>query len=220
MYFDKLKMSFIHIPKNAGTSIEQTLLQTYYNSDLKLYERIAFDTIAKNKLLWSTISLMYSTNYVPDTIDKEIITVIRNYHEKLSDCEPKDMILFTVVRNPYARIESLYKFTCSYKLYTFPEFIHRWFGPNHYHLRELFDKTQVSYICDASGKIDPRVQILKYESLTDDWRAFCKQHKLKCKTLLRENVSNQSTKIKWTKSLRKLVSEHFREDFEQLGYTI
>jgi hypothetical protein len=165
---------------------------------------------------------MFSTNYVPNSIDKEITTNIRSYHHKLEQCEPKNTIVFTVVRNPYARIESLYKFTNSYKFYTFSEFIHRCFGPNQYHLNEFIVETQVSYICDASGKIDPRVQILKYESLADDWYAFCKQHRFKCNTLLRENISNQSDKIKikWTKSLRKIVYEHFHDDFEQLGYTI
>jgi hypothetical protein len=45
MFFDKLNTYFIHIPKNAGTSIEQTLLQTYYNSELILYKQVASDTI-------------------------------------------------------------------------------------------------------------------------------------------------------------------------------
>ena len=103
MILSNQKLIFIHIPKNAGTSIENFLIDKYY-----LKEDILIKII--NYLKKYSKLTVYLWLYVP-LIFLHIKNLIFEYHKKLNEYNLencKDYKIFTVLRHPQDRIISFY----------------------------------------------------------------------------------------------------------------
>jgi len=223
MYFKKINMIFIHIPKNAGTSIEESIWE-YYGDELpsiikKLIKMskapIVCDVLVKKKLYENKIAEIVSTFFI-----KFYHKTILDYKADISKNNP---ITFTVVRHPQNRLISLYKYMQFYKYISFEEFLKKFvLNCKSHNFSSRFTTTQVSFLCNETGNLDERIHILRYETLDLDWYNFCKKYDIKCYKLVYENksVTNKSVDVIWTDEMRKIVYDKYKDDFTTFGYNI
>ena len=142
--YHSLKAIFIHIPKAGGTSIEETI------SDFPLFRQKLV-----NKYNWYG-NIKHQNNQQTYELDHSTMAYLKN------NCKYYDnnYFIFSVIRNPYARLVSEYHY-CKYQysrliknLNTFNDFV--------YELKEKFDYI----ILDAySNTINMPQQLLTQEFL-------------------------------------------------------
>ena len=96
------KIYFIHIPKTAGTTIENILYDTYKNNYSISIKKIKNNKNINEKLKINNIHI--SPHHIPPVLFKSnILNYITNNY-----------IVFAIVRNPYDRIISDFKFWIEY----------------------------------------------------------------------------------------------------------
>ena len=230
MINDEKQIIFIHIPKNAGTSIEHALMSSK--------ESIDMDTNKLEYIKWKIekydpLKLHRHSKY-PDYINYE--------PEKW-----KTYTKFAVIRNPYDRIVSWYNYLkklCEqyeelwlnaqlnakhgqlHKImnekpprfnYTFKQFVY-----NHYKIaelvsiaigqpwnyRELFDP-QFYWVDDS-------VEILKYENLKEDFNKLLPNIKLPLKN--KSIRSKESFVEYYTRETADKIYNEYTEDFKKYNY--
>uniref|UniRef100_A0A6C0K4R2 Uncharacterized protein n=1 Tax=viral metagenome TaxID=1070528 RepID=A0A6C0K4R2_9ZZZZ len=188
MWIPNLNLIFIHIPKNAGTSMEHALLKIGM-PERYIIDGVISDAIRKNELLWTMI--MYCIVHDIDNY-RYFAPYIRDYHQIYTDFgeiinkSSKKPCIMTIIRHPRQRAISLYKFTHSYKFMSFSYFIEKILLTNK--IPEL-SNTQYSMLCDYNGNLDNDIVILRHENLDSDWETFCQKNNIPFVRLGRENTS-------------------------------
>lgn len=167
------KCIFVHIPKSAGISIEQIFLDDLdldFNNRTALLLGINLNTkIGPPRLSHLTSEEYFKLHF----ISKELFD---RYYK------------FTVVRNPYDRIYSFYKYLGFIHLISFETFVLKYLNKIfnderfEYFLRPMYD-----YVYDHEGKLLVDY-IAKLENLKNDFSQVAKQLKLENYTL--QNLNN------------------------------
>ncbi len=128
------------------------------------------------------------------------------------------MTSFAVVRDPFARFESLARF------------IHREEGglPEDYLLRlkallsdpvrsnHVLLRPQHRFVCDETGAV--RTRILRHERLAEELAALAAERGLALVPPPRRNVSPGGHPFVWDAELRDAVRARYAEDFARFGY--
>lgn len=200
------KPVFIHISKNAGTSII----------------RSAGDTI---------------TSAGHQTADRWIAR------------HGREQPLFAVIRNPFDRVLSEYSYRrgryeggeanphLANLDRPFDAWVRSTFRDGEYRTRSFFDDSGVSFnefnmVDDCLIWFQPQTrwigdggvrlvdELLRFEHLDDDWRAFCLRHGID-RRLGHANFSQRDRDYRayYTDESREIVWEYYRVDFEAFGYT-
>lgn len=197
------KAIFIHIPKNAGESIEKTL--GIYGGD-------------PNETLWGTLGNNVVLQHFSAT---EVKHFIKN--DELWNTYFK----FAVVRNPWSKAVSEYNWylrfgpNCSFKQWVF-SLRHRIEINDLIHPMEIgHNIPQHRFIQSSSGEclVD---QVLRFESLNDDFKKLAGDRGWNVKL-----SHNKKTKSKSTKDFREYydddtineVERLYRKDIEIFGYS-
>lgn len=205
MISHKHKTIFVHIPKAAGQSVELAFLQ---DAGLSWEDRASFllrpnDDPRKGP---ARLAHLYADEYVKyGYIDQDSFD---SYYK------------FAVVRHPYERAISEYRFRNSWRE-----------GPLWYFLRsnngdDLIDKNrhmvpQARFLFDGNGKclVD---KIIKFENIQDEIEPVLKDLIGPEATLPRRNVSKPSSKLFWPAKLKpahkKKLYEMYKDDFKLLNY--
>lgn len=204
-----MKVLFCHIPKTAGTSIEQVLSEKYNYPDwMMLIHKLS--TIVRRCKYY---------NYVPD-------------------------YSFTVVRNPYDRIASIFKHTRMLYKMDYDRLV-----KNHkINLQDISRGRYVDYIKYTTLGFDDWLKYVFYERVEDrlltmrivplgiiqsqsefidcdydiDIIKFEELHKLEEKLnvqLPKLNVSSEQP-IVWTETGKKIIQDAWGEDFVRFGYQV
>lgn len=125
---------------------------------------------------------------------------------------------FSVVRNPYSKALSSWRYCPSTKDKSLVEALSN--PPKeeeNFHDYLHFTMTQTSLL-SKDGKIYVD-ELLRYENLNDQWRNFCDKHEIAAGDL---PTLNKSTRKKAKKELTseeiRLINELFTEDFHTFGY--
>ena len=204
--FDK-KLVFVHIPKCAGSSIEQAL-----NIDYSMGLR-SFDGIRCSQLQISNINNLqnveraYTNNtspqHLPASVLKKIIPHIFEEYTK-----------FTIVRNPYDKLVSEYLYTNHKCHMTFENFIKYAFNLSKFERHVEFDShlnTQSSFVYESNKLLVDKV--FKFENINDvfSWLQLSVVH---------FNSTNRVTPWQeyYTPELMQLVYNFYKQDFDNFNY--
>lgn len=199
------KTIFVHIPKTAGQSVEQVFLDDLglsWDEREPLLLRYNIDPAAGPERL----AHLYADEYV------------RLGH--IDQARFDSYFKFAVVRNPYDRILSEYRYRKSHK--TGPLW---WFLRKH-HKTDLTDLArhvvpQTRYLLDADGNclVD---QIVHFENLSEEIAPVFERIFGEPKELPRRNLSRDDSRRKSRAELsdrnRALIYKKFKSDFDFLGY--
>ena len=205
------KIIFIHLYKNAGSSIKRSLESSFVHSsnDPDLLK------VIKRKLFYSKLRILYGAKS----------------HTILSDLSPSldlfKFFSFCVVRNPWDREFSLYRYILTSRVHflhdqvvnlgSFSSFLD-------WRLSSMQCQTQTSFV-ELNGKIAVN-RVLRYENLESEFSAL--SHELGFKSGLK--VYNKTPDI--SKSIqsssdyrdfynakdRQLVADAFRDDVSNFDY--
>ena len=188
MIIKNLKLIFIHIPKNAGSSV------------LEFFD---WDKIRGEK---------YGKKYGKKHGG------VKHYAKKLGK-KYYEYCSFTIIRNPWDRMVSLYFYYRERKVreaqqYEFKEWIL---------LPELITgdiwHTQISYLTDLNEEIDVDF-ILRFENIEEDWKQLLQDICLPYGKLPHINTSeHEDYRSYYDNKTIGFVQDSCREDIEQFGYT-
>ena len=125
---------------------------------------------------------------------------------------------FSVVRNPYSKALSSWRYCPSTKDKSLLEALSN--PPKeeeNFHDYMHFTKTQTSMLTrDGEIYVD---ELLRYENLNEEWRNFCDKHEIAAGDLpMLNKTARKKTKEELTSEEIKLINELFAEDFETFGY--
>lgn len=224
-------VTFVRIPKNASTSIYESLG--------------AANTIRNEK-----ISRLYSSRHSIKTSEERYKgkvapshCVLREAVDKLGD-EILEVPSFGVVRNPYDRLASMYCHARSYNLmfhlsqdfqdYSFgsfcrallelegrSNFLHAYsVGPNPIDILIAHSLTQKSYLI-LNDKIGVD-RVLKFENINEEFKKFITDYKILNvdPVLPHKNSPNRAAyKDFFCKETKKIVKRMWEEDLDEFKYT-
>lgn len=199
---------FIHVPKCAGTTIE--------------------------KIIGTSTHKEYYCRWDEKPKDSAKTLQHYTYLELKKDLKIKwdDYYIFSVVRNPYERFVSEYKFRKSIYLKhkktkqdpgSFSEFIENLSIKKNLRI-PTFDahlETQTSFLQNKSEKIEKSISIFKFENLKTCW------DKLEQKTgvLYKDNYWSRKAKDNihyqdfYTPKTKAIIYDFYKEDFDNFGYS-
>lgn len=211
---NKNKLIFIHIPKNAGSSVEN-----FFFSELKTKRTIIIkltDFLKK----FSKIGI-YAWLYVPILFICFKI-IFKTYHKDLKDLDFEkfnNYKVFTVLRHPQDRIVSYYYYYGFNKKLSFYEFLDEISNKNDFFSKHI-KRNQFEFI-KCNNKCD--INILNYDNLENDFKAFCEKNNLDLKKLKKINKSDDHNKSllysgKDRNKILKLVYTIYKDDFDTFNY--
>ena len=198
MISEKNKFIFIHIPGTAGTSIEY-----------------AISEVADGKLLQGGAGVWYHPKYSnsvkelkrinPDSsnlLAANMKHATANQWKHILGDSYDEYYVFTVVRNPINKAQSLYKFNGVNPVTNI--------NPNTDWLYK-----QKHYVCDEQGNkiVD---DIFHYESLQEDWKQICMNINVS-KKLPHKNKRSMN-EISFNKTQVDRLTEYLKEDIKYFNY--
>lgn len=200
------KIIFVHIYKNAGTSITRALAPyAMSRARMKLIEIAEKYRGPSGKLY-------------PDEFGSHLKAA--EIREKIGQQRYKTYYSFAVVRNPWDWQVSLYRYMLKSVDHRQHETV-KAFGSFDAYIEWRCNKEvrlQKEFVCDETGNIIVD-KLMRYETLSEDFSNFCSQRGI-IADLPRLNSSKPTNyRSFYNKRTRSLVEEAFREDFELLNYS-
>lgn len=218
----KRKFIFLHIPKCAGTSIGNFFINEfqYKNDELSLFKDFNYFTYDSHRIHF-------------DNLNEEIL---QNY------------FVFTIVRHPYTRFVSEYKYNEELNINDFDyycENFHQIWDKKYGKLKDLnwLQSSNINKISDGvynnihrisqtdylkgahSDLIDKNRfidKIIKFENLNEGIQEVFQHLNLKNKKLPHTNSSNiekfKHKKINLSKKNKEIIYNIYKDDFSKFGY--
>ena len=224
-YSKNQNILFIHVPKNAGKSIEYAL-------GIASIEIVNSPGQFRSPLNRVLKKLLYSTN---DSFPKQNLfgpldIVLCAQHLSLLEIENLSLLpresfrearKFAVVRNPFDRAISVFRrFNPKFELEDFKRFW-SYEVDNIYqdHGRTVFYRSQFSYVADLEGKVAVD-RVLKFENLERDFLLLCEDWKLEVRELKKIGKRPEATEYKNILDLeaREILESRFSKDLEVFDY--
>ncbi len=217
MISDTHKFLYIHIPKTAGTSIEQ--MMGHFNE----LERGVQDhrTLREIQALGVKDSFALLGNEGPVALAREIRGLLR-YPNRVSSEKLQSYYKFTFVRNPWARVHSWYKNVMRDEIHRnnrgvpndcdFSRFLTE-FGWQ----TEL--RSQLAWINDRSGKVAVDF-VGRFENLENDLDVVRKKLELPESALPHLIAgSKEDYREAYDDQTRQYVEKKFADEIDMFGYT-
>lgn len=213
MKSDKYKYLFVHIPKTAGTAMELALLgaEGTATSDIDVNN---YDEVTKARYI---LGGAWTHMRIRDYLDWPVLRI--NGGLKFSD-----YFKFTIVRNPWSRMVSEYKYCLAGGVnneltlnYSFKEFCYKWRDgeltesqvyPEHLLPQHEFISSDIDYIG-------------RFECLDRSFNNICSHLGLPINPLPATNVSTRMTDYVeyYDDESRNLVRRIFERDVDEFSYT-
>tara|TARA_Y100000780_G_scaffold153585_1_gene138335 strand:- start:2051 stop:2671 length:621 start_codon:yes stop_codon:yes gene_type:complete len=198
---DKYNLIFIHIPKTGGTSIE-------FNFDFKLSSYNS-----KKFKYWGIENKKCMQHY------------LWNDYKELEPDKWKFYYKFSVVRDPYKKIISAYKWNPIFgrnKKKTFKEFLEKTneiIENNEYSDNAYYDQImpQYKFIFDENNNLMVD-KVFKLETLNEKFNSFLDERGADIDKLVHINKTKKREEIILDKDDIKIINKLYKKDFELLGY--
>ena len=190
---------FVHIPKTAGNSIQSVLRN--YSEDEIVSSRRYQDGIER-----------FGVRSADSTLKKH--SSLAEYRTALGEEQFHELYKFTCVRNPWDRLISYYfgtgDQTAKWDREVFEGLVLRTLSAADYLRLEEGEK-------DPFGNLN---RVIRFETLTEDFRALCADLDIPVATLPEYNRSQRESYPQYyDDKLRALVAERFAPEIERFGYT-
>jgi hypothetical protein len=210
----KYKVIFIHIPKTAGTSVENVLGVSTIND---FYNRGKTNDVLK---VINTEPL--SSKEYRDILQKSPQHYTLQEIKKIIDPSVfSDYLKFSIVRNPYDRFVSEYNSNEEFNFLSFDEFTDYAMSLTAVERNWLFDghlETQTNFLSIDGGGIDQSIKIFKFEELYVLKKFMAEltgmihfPHKLKS--------ANRISFISfYTNKTENMIYEFYKDDFVKFNY--
>lgn len=196
----KLKLLFIHIPKNSGTEMSIQIMNTY--PDSQILNTVDYDTGIDRMHLYNDVIHKYIN---PFALGPEYLK-------------------FCIVRNPYNKLYSAWKaINTLYGYVDINRFIEEILTEEFIYGLELEEgDARVHYRPQHTFILDNRQEstvdyILKYENLNEDIEKFNRVNNLAIPLYANKNISKSYVNKFNLDSIAK-INELYKRDFEILGY--
>ena len=197
---------FIHIPKNAGQSIERAFLSDLgltweTRAPLLLRNRVNADNNTPPRLAHLTANQYVKLKYIPHDM-------FRSYYK------------FCVCRNPWDRAFSLYKYLTDQSK-PFAQFVKDDFKKKIYNDLNWFAMSQAKFIQNQNNELLVD-RIIRLENLDSEFNDIANKLKLKTKHLDKTNVSQNRKKINYReaycKESKRIIADLYEDDIKMLNY--
>jgi len=204
MISHKHKFIFIHLPKCAGTSVEQAL----YNYASDISDIISGYKVNERHKQWYINTKNLRNEHLFDSINKHI-----------------DYFKFTFCRNPYDRLVSTYEFfNLSERYITFSNFIND--SKLFENVKNIVDQdfclnTNFEYhLLPGSYFIKHGVDFIgRFENLQQDFDIVCDKIKIPRQQLPHKKQSNHKHYTEYyDDETREIVAERYVKDIKYFGY--
>lgn len=205
MICHRYRTIFIHIPKAAGQSVETVFLTQMglsWNNRGPLLMRENSDP----KLGPEKLSHLFASEYYK--------------RDHVAKIDFDDYFKFAIVRNPWARLVSEYKFAVPRKSgVSFADFIFKHFPPAGMSDRRRHVEPQWKFVCDA--KRQPIVdKIIRFETLSDEIGPLLEGIFGKSVPFPTRNISTDKRDYRsfFDEKTRAFVDDFYRDDIELFEY--
>lgn len=210
MLSHELKCVFVHIPKTAGMSVERYFLEIL-GLDEEQRPQLLLRPNNDPALGPPRLAHLKAADYVGCG--------------HISEIDFNRYFRFSVVRNPWDRLVSMYRYLGHAKKTDFSDFVFNRFYPKLWREMSYFVRPQVDFIYDSSGRLLVN-EILRFESLEEGFAKIRERLGLPASELPRVNTSYQRPGKKnppyqtyYKAETRLWVSELYRSDIERFGYS-
>lgn len=216
---------FIHIPKNAGRSIEAALDLISLKYFARLESRSGFRSTSNR--LFTMLQRMTSNRHVAQTLHGTLDVALCAQHVTLQEIlllnlidkdTLKGMKRFAVFRNPYDRaISSFFHFTDrkSATRKNFESFCRNWYEEaSSDHSVLAHRRQQIDFILDTRGRVGVN-RILRFENLSRDFADLCREWGISSTGIPHVGKSpREASKELHSPATKKLISHQFKDDLE------
>jgi hypothetical protein len=227
MAYDRSQnLLFIHIPKNAGKSIEHALdivpkqmidrpgsLRSSLNGLLKKIHYLTNSRVPAEKLFGPLDIVLCSQHLSYQEIENLRL---------ISAAELESARKFAVVRNPFDRAISVYHmFHSETDIERFKKF---WTcevdQETQDHVRSVFFRPQFSFLCDQFGQLSVE-HILRFENLGEEFLDLCSKLNLPVRALEKIGSRKEQSPYRdfYDKEAKKIIERRFHRDLEFFNYT-
>lgn len=204
MICHRLRTLFVHIPKTAGQSIEQLFLDAM-------------------GLTWQTRGPLLLTTNLDPALGPPFLAHLfaREYLEKghLAPIDFDDYLKFTVVRNPWDRAVSEYKYRYAREM-SFREYIFEAFPAAEGSNEARHQAAQWEFVHDGAGR--PLIErVLRFESLAAEFAPLAREIFGTEVTLPRVNISPDGRGYRefYDDLTRAEIARRYAADISWLGYS-
>jgi len=224
MISDKYKCIFIHIPKNAGTSIESKLCAEEGLVNLSPDHRTILDveplSAQKIRILYDKVQFYSMARRVKYFIQKR---QIGSFYKPTSRMRYRDYFKFSFVRNPWSRAYSWYRATMKDSReqikYSVPASC-QFFDFIKYHLEyQPGLRTQFYWLRDSKGNI-PLDFIGRFENLESDFIKVAQSIGLLNSELPKKRYTGKSASYvkAYNSRTKDIIWQKYREEIDFFGF--
>ena len=201
------KAVFVHIPKNAGQSVESAFLSDLglnweNRAPLLLRPSVDCDNKTPPRLAHLTGSQYVDLKYIPREM-------YNSYYK------------FAICRNPWDRAFSLYKYLTP-RSKPFAKFVKEDFEKEIYKKVHWFSMSQAKYILGKNEKLLVD-KIIRFETLAKDFKEVATKLKLQNKILPHINKSKESSRMTYKDAYcedsKKIIADIYADDIQLFQYS-
>jgi len=201
----KHKYIFIHVPKTGGNSVSRALLPY---SESHLEEAISPAGFGSGENFWT----------VDPELGRDKHFTVDMYAERM---DIHEYFIFSTVRNPLDWVVSLYFFrkqTGNTEEYSWLRAGTDEFDSNEFlQFLQSGEPTQSSFF--GTGQFP--VHLLRFETLSDDFKEVCNRLKIRCHSLEKINSSRRPAYSEILDAeLKNIIAEIYDVDFRNFGYKL
>jgi hypothetical protein len=194
MKFNKYSLFFIHIPRTGGTTLEKILgFRNHYSWKRPDYQNIfGYDKKKKIMLQHATYQQIIKNEYNP-----------QNYK------------IITIIRNPYYRVMSLYKYVARKE--SLDKFLNK---IEKYLQYDYFYQPQYKYLINEKGEINID-EIVRFENYEEDLKKIKEKYNLDINISFDTNKQLNKKKAidsVLTEEQKLIIQRIYKKDFELFGY--